>query len=64
MLSLLAEVSVHRAIVAERCADSYAGPGGYVAAIKAAQHGLRVCLISLHYQLAAHLGMVVRRRRA
>ena len=54
MLSLSAEVSVHRAITVERCADSDAGPGGYVAAIKAAQHGLRVWLILLHYQLAAH----------
>ena len=54
MLSLLAEVSAHGAITVERCADSYAGPGGYVAAIKAAQHGLRVCLILLPYHFAAH----------
>ena len=47
MLSLLAEVSVHGAVTVELCADSYAGPGGYVAAIKAAQHGLRVCMILL-----------------
>ena len=64
MLSLLAEVSVHGAITVERCADSNAGPGGYVAAIKAAQHGLRVCMILLQSQPAAHLGPVVRRRRA
>ena len=64
MLSSLAEVSVHGAIAAEWSANSNAGPGGYVAAIKAAQHGLRVCMILLQSQLAAHLGPVLRRRRA